>query len=430
MIMKPLSNVPDRNYHKSKSVELLEQLSTSQANGYLQIIHERVTWFIYFNRGKIIYATHSLDPFERLERHLRRLSHSFPNLTSEVRTQVRLNFENEGDISAYPSPDYQAICWLVERAKIPSEEASSLVKKIIHEVLHTYFLLPDFSHQFITNTSHIPIFCPIATPVLLEECRQQLQAWQNLSPTINSPYQRPYFFSQTQAQKVSAEVQQKLSKILKGFNFCQLATLLNQDELKIAQNLHHLIINGSVILREPQSPFDLLPKINTKTLPVFSNPKKTNPGSKFPNSVRTTNPGNQPVQSTGLTEINLVSLQKNYKIACVDDSPTILNEINRFLDNENLQVFPINNSAKALMTIVRINPDIILLDVGMPTIDGYQLCSLLRKHNLFKTTPIVMVTGNTGLIDRAKAKVAGATDYMTKPFTQEQLLKMVFRYLT
>jgi twitching motility two-component system response regulator PilG len=82
------------------------------------------------------------------------------------------------------------------------------------------------------------------------------------------------------------------------------------------------------------------------------------------------------------------------------------------------------------MTIVRINPDLILLDVGMPAIDGYQLCSMLRRHNLFKTTPIVMVTGNTGLIDRAKAKVAGATDYMTKPFTQEQLIKMVFRYLT
>jgi two-component system, chemotaxis family, response regulator PixG len=62
-------------------------------------------------------------------------------------------------------------------------------------------------------------------------------------------------------------------------------------------------------------------------------------------------------------------------------------------------------------------------------VDGYELCRLLRKHPMFKKTPIIMVTGNTGLIDRARAKIAGTTDYMTKPFTQDQLLKMVFRYL-
>jgi two-component system, chemotaxis family, response regulator PixG len=81
------------------------------------------------------------------------------------------------------------------------------------------------------------------------------------------------------------------------------------------------------------------------------------------------------------------------------------------------------------MKIIRINPDIILLDVGMPTIDGYKLCSMLRKHPAFKKTPIVMVTGNTGIIDRAKAKMAGSTDYMTKPFTQAGLIEMVSRHL-
>ncbi len=82
------------------------------------------------------------------------------------------------------------------------------------------------------------------------------------------------------------------------------------------------------------------------------------------------------------------------------------------------------------MKIIEIAPDLILLDVGMPNVDGYQLCSLLRKNPSFKKTPIVMVTGNTGFLDRAKAKLAGSTDYMVKPFNQAELLKMVFRYLT
>jgi two-component system, chemotaxis family, response regulator PixG len=113
----------------------------------------------------------------------------------------------------------------------------------------------------------------------------------------------------------------------------------------------------------------------------------------------------------------------------VDDSPTILREINRFLDGDSFKVFPIVDSGTALMKIIRINPDIILLDVGMPTIDGYKLCSMLRKHPAFKKTPIVMVTGNTGIIDRAKAKMAGSTDYMTKPFTQAGLIDMVSKHL-
>jgi two-component system, chemotaxis family, response regulator PixG len=61
--------------------------------------------------------------------------------------------------------------------------------------------------------------------------------------------------------------------------------------------------------------------------------------------------------------------------------------------------------------------------------DGYELCRLLRNHPLFKETPVVMVTGHTGIIDRARAKLVGASDYLTKPFTQSGLLQMVFKHL-
>jgi twitching motility two-component system response regulator PilG len=90
----------------------------------------------------------------------------------------------------------------------------------------------------------------------------------------------------------------------------------------------------------------------------------------------------------------------------------------------------INDPVKALMQIVRSKPDLILLDVTMPNLDGYELCSLLRRHPSFKNTPVVMVTGNTGFIDRAKARLVGASSYLTKPFTQSELLKTVFKHLT
>lgn len=118
-----------------------------------------------------------------------------------------------------------------------------------------------------------------------------------------------------------------------------------------------------------------------------------------------------------------------YTIACIDDSQTVLNSIKLFLGESAFSVVTINDPLKALMQILRSKPDIILLDVEMPNLDGYELCSLLRKHSAFKNTPIIMVTGRTGFIDRAKAKLVRASGYLTKPFTQSELLKILFKYI-
>lgn len=120
---------------------------------------------------------------------------------------------------------------------------------------------------------------------------------------------------------------------------------------------------------------------------------------------------------------------RTYTIACIDDSPTVLQAINAFLDDKSFSVVLISDPVRALMQIIRSKPDLILLDVTMPSLDGYELCSLLRKHPSFRGTPIIMVTGNTGFIDRAKAKLVGASGYLTKPFTQSDLVKMVFKHL-
>ncbi|NJR39124.1 MAG: response regulator [Leptolyngbyaceae cyanobacterium CSU_1_4] len=117
-------------------------------------------------------------------------------------------------------------------------------------------------------------------------------------------------------------------------------------------------------------------------------------------------------------------------MACIDDSPTVLNAIHSFLNDKGIGVIMINDPVKALMQIIRNKPDLILLDVTMPNLDGYELCSLVRKHPAFKNTPVVMVTSNSGFIDRAKARLVGASGYLTKPFTQPDLLKMVFKHLS
>jgi chemotaxis family two-component system response regulator PixG len=121
--------------------------------------------------------------------------------------------------------------------------------------------------------------------------------------------------------------------------------------------------------------------------------------------------------------------KEHYTIACIDDSPTVLRAINEFLDDKLFSVLMIDDPVKALMQIIRNKPDLVLLDVTMPNLDGYELCSLLRRHPEFKHTPIIMVTSNTGFIDRAKAKLVRASGYLTKPFGQSDLLKIIFKYL-
>ncbi len=119
----------------------------------------------------------------------------------------------------------------------------------------------------------------------------------------------------------------------------------------------------------------------------------------------------------------------NYTIACIDDSQTVLQAIKSFLDDTSFSVLMINDPVKALMQIMRHKPDLILLDIEMPNLDGYELCSLVRRHPNFKHTPIIMVTGSSGFVNRAKAKLVRASGYLTKPFTQSDLLKLVFKHL-
>jgi two-component system, chemotaxis family, response regulator PixG len=82
------------------------------------------------------------------------------------------------------------------------------------------------------------------------------------------------------------------------------------------------------------------------------------------------------------------------------------------------------------MSIIRHKPDLILLDLNMAGIDGYELCRIIRNNSMFKNTPIIFVTGSKGIVDKVKARLVGASGYLTKPFTRAELLKMVFMHLT
>lgn len=121
--------------------------------------------------------------------------------------------------------------------------------------------------------------------------------------------------------------------------------------------------------------------------------------------------------------------KKPYTIFSIVDSPIVLNTINSYLDDKIFAAIGVTDSFKALTEILCTKPDLILLDVAMPKLNGYEVCSLLRKHTYFRKTPVILMTGKAGLMDRAKAKMVRASGYLPKSFTQGDLLKTIFQHI-
>ena len=408
---------------RAKPISTLEEVALSQVNGLIRFDYNSVSYCFYCQRGQLIYASSSIAPFERVDRHLKRLSHKIPEINQNVRAQANQQFEEIKNDSPESLSEYLTIVWLVEKGYINSQQANILIKNIIQEVIESYLLIPPLTPHQIENYNQNSIpFCRLDLPIFIEECHQRIKAWKKFSSYIKSPYCRPYFLNTNSQNKgISVKQQEKLSKILRGFNFRQLAAILNQDELTIAQKFYPLIVNKFIVLRNPQAPFDRLPNFDTSPVKIVADPSQQRTPVKEQDLDR----------GLKLSDVSDAHApQKNYTIVCVDDSPTMLKSITKFLDNDNLSVVAEKNSAKALVTMTKVKPDLVLMDIGMPNIDGYQLCSLIRKHPSLKDIPVIMVTGNKGIINRAKAKLCGATDYMTKPFSQEDLLNIVFRYLS
>lgn len=387
---------------------LLQQLATSGGTGCFKLTVQQQQWFLYLHQGELIYATHTIEPGDRFERHLRRLSQQVPALDRELRAQVRQQWE----LANTPTPiyEYESLRWLLTEGVITADQFRQVIEELILEVLESFLCLSKGQHQLVPYFE-VPIVTRFDPSRLVATCKARIQQWLSLGPKITSPFQRPYFFGGAQVNLTVAQ-QQRLGSMLRGFSFRHLAVLMNQNEISLVRSLLPLIEKGAVVVREPQHPFDLLPSFDARL---------------FQASVPTEDTDTQALTS-GFFSSQVPS--RTYTIVCIDDSPTMLNEIKRFLADDAFRVIALSDPVKALMEVMRLKPDLILLDVGMPNIDGYKFCKVIRNHQRFKSVPIIMVTGNTGLIDRAKARLVGATDYMTKPFTQAELLKMVFQYLT
>ena len=115
----------------------------------------------------------------------------------------------------------------------------------------------------------------------------------------------------------------------------------------------------------------------------------------------------------------------NLKVMIIDDSKTIRRTAETLLQREGCQVVTAVDGFDALAKIAETNPDIIFVDIMMPRLDGYQTCALIKNNQNYQNIPVIMLSSKDGLFDQAKGKIVGSEQYLTKPFSKEELFDAI-----
>jgi twitching motility two-component system response regulator PilG len=117
-------------------------------------------------------------------------------------------------------------------------------------------------------------------------------------------------------------------------------------------------------------------------------------------------------------------------VLIVDDSPTVRKIVQLTLQREHMQVVTASDGLSALAAVADASPDLILLDIMLPRMDGYNICQVIRKNLAYRDLPIIMLSGKDGIFDKMRGRLAGSSDYITKPFDSGDLVQTVKRYLS
>jgi twitching motility two-component system response regulator PilG len=116
------------------------------------------------------------------------------------------------------------------------------------------------------------------------------------------------------------------------------------------------------------------------------------------------------------------------KVLVIDDSNTIRRSAEIFLKQGGYQVLLAEDGFDALSKVNDHEPDLIFCDILMPRLDGYQTCAIIKRNDKFSEVPVIMLSSKDGLFDKARGRMVGSQDYLTKPFTKDQLLQAVEQY--
>ncbi|MDJ0575228.1 MAG: response regulator [Xenococcaceae cyanobacterium MO_234.B1] len=368
-------------------------------------------WQIYLHEGKLQYATSNVGQRPRLSCLWQQFSFNFPLPKIEQETS-----------------DYEQIYQWVSENQVSAVDAQQILRQLSQEALTQILSLGKARIRLSDTKLPGKVISHFSWQSLID--RPQIESWQKVKNYIKSPLSRLYLpqnnafsfykfwknLTQNNAQFAEIASSQKISDwvnpLFGKVNLYELADLFAIQVLDLAGYLQ-FFIQGNII--------EILPFNETKI-------------SSHPSAVTTRSLNTQPIKSDNKSEIKSAepslpiennSSEASSVIACIDDSKTVQKQVTMILQASGYKVINITDASTALRNLSRQQPMLILMDINMPEINGYDLCSMLRRSQKFKEVPIIMLTGRDGIIDRMRAKIVGANNYLTKPFEPEKLLNVV-----
>lgn len=345
------------------------------------------SWFVFFLNGRIVYASDTDTSLSRLADYLRR-----------YKIDVSLSSLTVSSIAAVNAPEYGYLWSLLENHVLTPVQGRSIIQSMVHETLFDLLSLHQGAFIFELSPALSPQLTTLEIAPLLAKIMKQVQEWKQFYPQIQSPDQ---CLTVPDPDKLQSTLSKNTFKIFNQYtdgttSIRQIARYLNRDILTVARAIYSYVQKGVIQL--------------------VDSPLRQAEGGGLGKPLRSKD-------FRGWQEA------KPPRVVCIDDGVTIRQTVEQILTQNGYESTAIANPLEALSLVFQLKPDLILCDIAMPELDGYELCAMLRTATAFRQVPIVMLTGKDGFIDRVKARMVGATDYLTKPFGENELLMLVEKYV-
>lgn len=372
----------------------IESCQQQQFTGRLNVVAtDNQQWSLYFCLGRLIWATGGIHLVKRWQR-----------LLAQYCPQVD-NKKYLCPINTWDLDEYQLLIGLVKNQQIKGEQAVRVIRNTVTEILFDLLQQEELGQLTFTSSSQNVL---IASLTLLNPqhaiayAKIAWQRWSEAGLENISPNSALLLRQLEQLQQhTSAPVYQTLIKIVDGERTLRdLAVFMKQDLILVTRLLSPYIRKG---MMELITIGDLLP-------PAATNQLET------------------PLKFTG--RVAAANESKDCPlIACIDDSRIMGQLMEHILTKAGYRFVGIHDVLEVLPRLLENPPDLIFLDLMMPIANGYEVCSLLRRISQFKNIPIIILTGNAGVVDRVRAKIVGSSEFLSKPIKPEQVLAVVREYL-
>ncbi len=381
------------NSHTTISDHLI-YFKQKQFTGQIDIKGSGTTvWKIYLCLGRLAWTSGGVHPYRSWKRSIDRFCPKIDWHTCDI------DFASRGEFG-----DYHVLTILLEQKLIEREQAIELIRARATEILFDLNQLEDkqvlrinsapaSSSSFMRSGLQMSISL-IDVKQIFDDANSLWSKWQQRGLGKCSPNFAPTMRKQDRLrEEVSGIVYQNFLRLLDGQRTLRdLSWRMRKDVGKLTYSL------------VPYVKQNLLEIVEVSDISPPQNRKKS-----F--GIQRSQDRDRPL------------------IACIDDSPQICKVMEEIITKHGYRCVSIQEPLQALPSLIKFDPDLVFLDIGMPIVNGYEICTQIRRVDRLKNLPIIFLTGNDGIIDRVRAKVSGANAFVSKPIDIDKILNNINKHL-